>query len=86
VDERIESSQRKGIKEFVRKKLVGTEVISESIDEITLQILLSYSELSAKGALGRMYNVVTSMQENAITALKENDQSWLRMWWGLMMR
>lgn len=71
---RIESSQRKGIKEFVREKLVGTEVISESIDEITLQILLSYSELSAKGALERMYDVVTSMQENAITALKENDQ------------
>lgn len=73
-EERLKSSQRKGIKEFVRKKLVGTEIISESIEEIKLQTLLSYSELSAKGALRRMYSVATSMQENAMTALEEGDK------------
>lgn len=77
-DDRIESSRRKGVKEFVRSKLVGTEVISESMEQIKLQILLSYSELSAKGALRRMYSVTTSMQENAITALKENDHDLAR--------
>lgn len=72
--DRIESSQRVGIKDFVRKTLVGTEVISESIEGITLQVLLSYLELSVGGALRRMYDVVTSMQENALTALEEDDR------------
>ncbi|KXA92147.1 hypothetical protein AKJ65_07980 [candidate division MSBL1 archaeon SCGC-AAA259E19] len=72
--DRLNSSQREAIKDFVRKKLVGTEIISESIEEISLRTLLSYSELSVKGALRRMYRVATSMQENAMTALEENDR------------
>lgn len=73
-EDRLESSQRRAIKELVRRKLVGTEIISESIEGLTLQTLLSYSELSAKDALRRMYRVATSMQENAMAALEENDE------------
>ncbi len=73
-EERIKAERRNTIKELVRKKLVGTEIISESMEEITLQTLLSYKQLSAKGALNRMYRVAASMQENVITSLEENDK------------
>ncbi len=71
---RLSSAQKRSIKEFVRNKLVGTEIISESIEEMTLKTLLSYSELSVRGALKRMYRISTSMQENAMAALKNDDK------------
>lgn len=73
-EDRLGVPPRNAIKELARNKLVGTEIISESMEEITLQTLLSYSELSAKGALRRMHRVASSMQENAILALEENDK------------
>lgn len=77
-DDRLDSSRKSAIKEFVRNKLVGAEIISESMDEVVLKILLSYSELSAKDALRRMYRVAESMQENAMIALKESDKELAR--------
>ena len=71
---RLQSKHRSAIKELARNKLVGTEIISESIEEISLQTLLSYSDLSVKDSLNRMYRVTTSMQENAIAALEETDK------------
>jgi phosphate uptake regulator len=38
---------------------------------VTLQVLLSYPELSIQDALRRMYIISTSMHKDAITALKE---------------
>lgn len=73
-EDRLRVSQRNAIKELARNKLVGTEIISESMEEITLQTFLSYSELSAKGALRRMFRVASSMQENAILALEKQDK------------
>lgn len=72
--DRLRAHHRNAIKELVRNKLVGTEVISESIEEITLQTLLSYSELSAKEALRRMYRVASSMLENSMLALEKQDK------------
>ena len=70
-DERITSLQRNFIKELTRKKLVGTEIISDSPHEMRLQILLSYPELSVESALRRMCLIATSMHEDALQALKE---------------
>ncbi|KXB06936.1 hypothetical protein AKJ51_02440 [candidate division MSBL1 archaeon SCGC-AAA382A20] len=72
--DRLRPNHRKTIKDLARDKLVGTEIISETIEEITLQTLLSYSELSVEDALKRMYRVTSSMQENAMKALKGNDK------------
>lgn len=69
--ERIKAAHREAIKELVRKKLVGTEIISESIEEITLRVLLSYSDLSLEDALKRMFVVASSMRENAMAALEK---------------
>jgi phosphate uptake regulator len=70
-DERITSLQRSSIKDLTRKKLVGTEIISDSSNEMKLQILLSYPELSVESALRRMCFIAASMHEDAIQALKD---------------
>lgn len=69
-DDRITSLQRNLIKDLTRRKLVGTEIISDSPDEMKLQILLSYPELSVENALRRMCLIAISMHEDAIKALQ----------------
>lgn len=74
-EERINSDQREMVKEFVRKKLVGTEIISDSRREITLQVLLSYPQLSVSDALRRMCVIANSMHRDAMTALLEKNDN-----------
>jgi phosphate uptake regulator len=71
---RISSTQRETIKQFVRTKLVGTEITTDLPSEMTLQILLSYPELSVKDALRRMCLITTSMQKDAMAALEKLDK------------
>lgn len=71
--ERFAPEQRDSIKDFVRRKLVGVEIVADSKDEMMLQILLRYSELSVENALRRMVIITTSMHKDAITALEENN-------------
>ncbi|MFH0851102.1 MAG: phosphate uptake regulator PhoU [Candidatus Bathyarchaeota archaeon] len=70
---RIESAQRFAVKDFTRKKLVGTEILSDLPQELTLQVLLSYSELSVKDTLRRMSIIAASMHRDSITALGTED-------------
>jgi phosphate uptake regulator len=72
--ERITSLQRNSIKDLTRKKLVGTEIVSDSPNEMRLQILLSYPELSVDSALRRMCLIAASMHEDAMQALKNLDK------------
>jgi phosphate uptake regulator len=69
-NERITALQRNLIKDLTRKKLVGTEIISDSPNEMKLQILLSYPELSVESALRRMCLIAASMHEDTMHALK----------------
>lgn len=69
--ERITSLQRNFIKDLTRKKLFGTEIVSDSSKEMKLQVLLSYPELSVEDALRRMCLIATSMHEDALQALKD---------------
>jgi len=68
--ERIRLDQRDTIKSFVRKMLMGTEIISELPNELVMKVLLSYPELSVQSALKRMYIITASMHKDAIEALK----------------
>jgi len=77
-EERISTMQRNVIKELTRKKLVGTEIISETSNEIKLQILVSYPELSVENALRRMCIIATSMHSDAMQALKNLDKELAR--------
>jgi phosphate uptake regulator len=73
-EERISTMQRNLIKELTRKKLVGTEIVSETSNEIRLQVLVSYPELSVENALRRMCIIATSMHKDAMQALKNMDR------------
>lgn len=74
-DVRINASQRNAIKDLTRKKLVGAEIISETLKEIRIQILVSNPELSIENALRRMCLIATSMHEDAVQALKNLDKN-----------
>lgn len=62
---------RDTVRELVRTKLVGTEIVSESSTEMVLQVLLSYPELSAESALRRMVTIADQMHRDSVTALCE---------------
>ena len=72
-EERIPSVQRNMVKEFVRRKLVGTEIVSDSRNGVALQVLLGYPELSVGDALRRMVIIAISMHRDAINALKNKN-------------
>jgi len=69
----LSTRQRHEIKTFSRNMLVGTEIVTDTPQELTLQVLLSYPELSIQSALRRMSIITASMQRDAIAALKELD-------------
>lgn len=69
----LSTRQRHEIKTFSRNMLVGTEIVTDTPEELTLQVLLSYPELSVQSALRRMSIITASMQRDVINALKDLD-------------
>ncbi|MEM0316434.1 MAG: phosphate uptake regulator PhoU [Candidatus Nezhaarchaeales archaeon] len=72
--DQITQQQRNAISELVRRRIVGTEVISDSPREMVLKVLVGHLELSLASALRRMYLVTSSMFEGAIKALIDLDK------------
>lgn len=72
--EHITPSQRNIIRELVKRKMVGTEIISDSPQKMILKVLVGYPELSVKSALRRMYLIASSMHEDAVKALISLDK------------
>ncbi|MFB6218891.1 MAG: PhoU domain-containing protein [Halobacteriaceae archaeon] len=70
--DRITSEQRRAIREATQS-LVGLEVLEETGDRVVIQDLLDSSELSVHNATRRMRLIATSMLEDAVLALVEND-------------
>jgi phosphate uptake regulator len=70
----LNSGKRDGIKNLVRRHLIGTEGVADSKDKITIHVLLGYSELSVDNALKKMLLITTSMHRDAILALENNDK------------
>src|ERR687883_2030755 len=70
---RINPGQRDAVREIVRKNLVGTEIIADSLEAITIQVLLTLPELSVNTAVRRMFLIASSMHKDAIIALGERN-------------
>ena len=66
---------RNYLKNFARNYLVGTEIVTDSPTDLTLQILLNYSELSVESALRRMSIIAASMHREAVGCLESLDYS-----------
>ncbi len=68
---RIKPAQRDAVREVVRRNLVGTEIITDSSDMITIQVLITLPELSVNTAVRRMFLIASSMHKDAMYSLTE---------------
>jgi phosphate uptake regulator len=72
------SQQRNALKEFARRFLVGTEIVIDTPNELTLQVLLNYPELTVESALRRMSIITSSMHRDAMASFRELDHQLAR--------
>lgn len=63
------------VKNLSRDNFLGTEIIEETSDEITLQILIKHSEFPIEKAVRRMAIVALAANRDAIAALKDRSTS-----------
>lgn len=68
-------SLKNEIKNLARDNFLGSEIIDETPQEITLQILIKYSEFPIEKAVRRMAIVGLAANRDAILALKERTAS-----------
>lgn len=71
--DRLQPGQRNAIKSAVKGMLMGAEIISDSVDGITIQVLVNLLELSVDGAFKRMLHLAKSMLRDALLAVKEGN-------------
>lgn len=71
---RLKPSQRLHIKGTVRRMLMGSEIISDSSDAITVQVLINLLELSVEGAFKRMVHLAKSISRDALLAIEGNNR------------
>ncbi|MDD2778168.1 MAG: phosphate uptake regulator PhoU [Methanocellales archaeon] len=64
------TQDRKWIKDTVRQRLIGLEVVEESGEELILQSLLNYEDLNLEKAIQRMSRIIKSIQKDSIRALQ----------------
>ena len=70
----LSGTVRDSIRDVARRKLVGTEVVTESSKSATLQVLLSSPQLWVTDALRRMSTIAAFMQRDAVAALGTLDR------------
>ncbi len=71
--ERLQPGQRNVIKSAVKGMLMGAEIISDSVEGITIQVLVNLLELSVDGAFKRMLHLAKSMLRDSLLAVKEGN-------------
>lgn len=64
---------RSTLKEAIRRKLIGIEIVEETSNGITTQCLSGYSDLPLKKAIERMAIIASGMVQDAISALQTGD-------------
>jgi phosphate uptake regulator len=70
----LAASTRDTIREVARGKLVGTELVTESAQSATLQVLLNYPQLLVPDALRRMLSILGAMIQDSMQALSKVDK------------
>ena len=74
----MSSAQKKDLHQIVNK-LIGPEILEETINKVVTQDLLSSEELQSEKALRRIRTVVKSMIRDSFTSLLNNNQDELAM-------
>jgi phosphate uptake regulator len=70
---RLTAKQRKAIRDFVHK-VIGTEIVEETSNTVTIQDLIDTSELSIVKSLRRISLIVDSMFKDTMIALSNGDK------------
>jgi len=65
---------KNAITNLVRNLLLGTEIVEETTEKISLQVLINHPELPIEKAISRMANLATSAHKDSIVALKSLEQ------------
>jgi len=68
------SEYRKDLRKIISDKLIGVEVIDESSDRLTIQVLVNVKELPVNASLQRMAHVASGMLKDGLTGLLTNDR------------
>lgn len=71
---KMDPNMRRAIRDFT-KMVVGPEIIDEDNKCVILQDLINPAEFSQKKGIRRMYMLVKSMHNDAITALKKREKN-----------
>lgn len=71
---KMDPKMRRAIRDFT-KMVVGPEIIDEDSKCVVLQDLINPAEFSQKKGIRRMYMLVKSMHNDAITALKKREKN-----------
>lgn len=71
--DRLQPGQRNAIKSAVKGMLMGSEIISDSVDGITIQVLVNLLELTVDGAFKRMLHLAKSMLRDSLLAVNESN-------------
>ena len=71
---RLKPTHRLFIKESVRRMLMGSEIISDSSEMMTIQVLINLVELSVESAFKRMVHLAKSVSRDALLAIQENNR------------
>ena len=71
-------AQKKGLHQIVNK-LIGPEILEETINKVVIHDLLSSEELQSEKALRRIKTVVKSMIHDSFASLMNNDEDELAM-------
>lgn len=69
-EERLSSEVKEYLKNLIRTRLAGTEIIEDLPNSLTSRILLSPKELPVKDAVKRMWVVAESMINDALLSLE----------------
>lgn len=69
----MSSAQKKDLHQIVNK-LIGPEILEETINKVVIQDLLSSEELQSERALKRIKTVVKSMISDSISSLLNNNE------------
>jgi len=67
----VAAKQKTEIKNLARETFLGSEIIEETPDEITFQILIRHSEFPIEKAVRRMAIIALSANRDAISSLKD---------------
>ena len=65
------------LKETIRNKFIGTEIVEESSERFVLQAFLGHSDFSMEGTLNRMHILSSIMHKEAIESLQTLDRELL---------